>query len=162
MCPTSPLNNCPHYILFDCKVWPTFSIISLGITFCLCNYPQRLNLGDHFLPSALSPRFSPTGQTSQSPSISLGIKFWRIMVKPYLAGGESSSGCTVSSPQRSRHSSATHIDPWNGRLLGTEPRCVVSVVNHCGWTKPHGPYPGVVRCVGMWGVHSRAPFSSRD
>ena len=63
-----------------------------------CSLPVRFDrtffkniFGDHFLPFAtipkdstlgisfclfaLSPRFSPTGQTSQSRSISLGIKF---------------------------------------------------------------------------------------
>ena len=54
-------------IWFDHTFLPKYLWKSLS---AFCNYPQRCNLGNLFLPFALSPRFSPIGQTFQSLSIS--------------------------------------------------------------------------------------------
>ena len=40
-----------------------------GSLSAFCNYPQRCNLGDLFLPFALSPRLFPIGQTFVTPKL---------------------------------------------------------------------------------------------
>ena len=64
-------------IQYSLTVWFDHTFLSKhpsGSLSAFCNYPQRFNLGDLFLPFALSPRSSPTGQTSQSRT-TLGGEF---------------------------------------------------------------------------------------
>ena len=74
--------SCPHMSDVSPQLMSSFNTLWLyglttlflpkhlwGSLSAFCNYPQRCNLGDLFLPFALSPRLFPIGQTFVTPKL---------------------------------------------------------------------------------------------
>ena len=116
ICLTSPLNNV--LIQYSLTVWFDHTFLPKhlwGSLSAFCNYPQRCNLGDLFLPFALSPRLFPIGQTFVTPKLmsssntpwlcglttlsfktSLGIIFCLLQLFPKMQSwGSISAFCTI-------------------------------------------------------------------
>ena len=75
VCPSTYVRRPPSinvHIQYSLTVWFDHTFLPKhlwGSLSAFCNYPQRCNLGDLFLPFALSPRLFPIGQTFVTPKL---------------------------------------------------------------------------------------------